>query len=111
MFDRLPPDLPRLRTLETWLSLALDEVRKAIAIKEQQEAEAAARRTPPPTPDWAIEMSLTGSPQTVHIGGCRMGGTQNRTKPIARDQALRALTEGVEACQFCRPDSELGVLD
>ncbi|WP_329469650.1 DUF6233 domain-containing protein [Streptomyces sp. NBC_01723] len=26
----LPPDLPRLRTLETWLAYTLDEVRAAI---------------------------------------------------------------------------------
>lgn len=109
MFDHLPPDLPRLRTLETWLTLTLDEVRRAIAAKEREAAQT--RRTPPPPPDWVIEMSLTGTPVTVHVGGCRMGGTAGRTKPLIRDQALRALTEGIEACQFCRPDSELGVLD
>ncbi|MGW2899115.1 DUF6233 domain-containing protein, partial [Streptomyces sp. NPDC001212] len=28
-----------------------------------------------------------------------------------RDVALRALSEGVEACVHCRPDAELGHLD
>lgn len=111
MFDHLPPDLPRLRTLETWLTLTPDEVRKAIAAKEQQTAEDAARRTPPPPPAWVIEMSLTGTPQTIHVGCCRMGGTAGRTKPLDRGQALRALGEGVESCQFCRPDVDLGWLE
>ncbi|WP_406409112.1 DUF6233 domain-containing protein [Streptomyces sp. NBC_01643] len=34
-----------------------------------------------------------------------------RTKPMTREQALRALTEdGIMACPYCRPDRELGVL-
>jgi hypothetical protein len=112
VFDHLPPDLPRLRTLETFFALGLDEVRKAIAAKERQEAEAAARRTPPPSPDWALSYLRTGHttrPDAVHVGGCGMAG--KRTKPLTREQALCALTEGVEACPYCRPDSELGVLE
>ncbi|MFE4720864.1 DUF6233 domain-containing protein [Streptomyces sp. NPDC056728] len=34
-----------------------------------------------------------------------------RSRGIERDQALRAVTEGVDACPHCRPDAELGVLD
>ncbi|MFE5023122.1 DUF6233 domain-containing protein [Streptomyces sp. NPDC056656] len=30
---------------------------------------------------------------------------------VERDQALRAVTEGVDACPHYRPDTELGVLD
>ncbi|MFE0099870.1 DUF6233 domain-containing protein [Streptomyces sp. NPDC059009] len=48
-------------------------------------------------------------PVTVDIGGCHMTG--QRVKGISPDQAVRALTEGIEACTHCRPDSELGVLD
>lgn len=109
MYEHLPPDLPRLRTLETWLTLALDEVWQKVAQVQQQETQT--RHAPPPVPDWVVEMSLTGTPQRVHVGGCRMGGTQARTKPLARDQALRALTEGVEACGICRPDTDLGWLE
>ncbi|MGW1735322.1 DUF6233 domain-containing protein, partial [Streptomyces sp. NPDC001999] len=44
-----------------------------------------------------------------HTGDCGMGG--KRTKPMTREQALRALTEdGITACPYCRPDRELGVL-
>ncbi|MFJ9590723.1 DUF6233 domain-containing protein [Streptomyces acidicola] len=44
-----------------------------------------------------------------HVGGCHMAG--NHARGVARDQVLRALTEGVPACTHCRPDTELGVLD
>ena len=108
----LPPDLPRLRTLETWLNLQLAEVRKAIAAAEQRETERqrgiAARPTPP---DWLLEAGLNrdSPPVYVHVGGCHIAG--KRSRGISRDQALRALTEGVDACSHCRPDSELGYLD
>ncbi|MFC7266736.1 hypothetical protein [Streptomyces lutosisoli] len=58
----LPPDLPRLRTLETWLAHTLDRVRKQIVAAEQREAERQrgidAR---PPAPDWLMEQGLTMS--------------------------------------------------
>ncbi|WP_406383181.1 DUF6233 domain-containing protein [Streptomyces sp. NBC_00117] len=34
-----------------------------------------------------------------------------RSRGVDRDQALRAMTEGVDVCPRCRPDTELGVLD
>ncbi|MFE4873861.1 DUF6233 domain-containing protein [Streptomyces sp. NPDC056682] len=115
MYDHLPPDLPRLRTLETFFVLGLDEIRKAIAVKEEQEA-AMARRAPPPVPDWIISTarapSTTGATgaRTVHVGGCGMA--HGTITALTHAQALRALTvEDVPPCQYCRPDSELGVLD
>ncbi|MEU6010673.1 DUF6233 domain-containing protein [Streptomyces sp. NPDC047453] len=45
----------------------------------------------------------------LHVGGCHMAG--KRRKGVPRDVALRALTEGVQACGHCRPDAELGFLD
>lgn len=106
-----PSRLASLHFLKRYLLQELAKVDGWIAAEEQREAREAAKRQPPPPPDWVVEMSLTGSPQTVHVGGCRMGGTQNRTKPLTRDQALRALTEGIEPCQFCRPDADLGWLE
>ncbi|MFE4414185.1 DUF6233 domain-containing protein, partial [Streptomyces sp. NPDC056821] len=35
-------------------------------------------------------------PVAVHVGGCHMAGT--RWKGVPRDVALRALSEGIEAC-------------
>ncbi|MGW5633967.1 DUF6233 domain-containing protein [Streptomyces sp. NPDC003832] len=108
----LPPDLPRLRTLETWLTLTLTDVRKAITAAEQREQERQRGiQARPPAPDWLIEESLGRDvpPVHVHVGGCHMAG--KRSRGVARDQAVRALTEGVEACMHCRPDTELGLLD
>ncbi|MEU6376780.1 DUF6233 domain-containing protein [Streptomyces sp. NPDC046909] len=108
----LPPDLPRLRILETWLALTLERVRTQIAAAERREAEQqrgiAAR---PPTPDWLIEQSLNREtpPVYVHVGGCHMAG--KRSKAATREQARQALADRVDPCPHCRPDTELGMLD
>lgn len=108
----LPPDLPRLRTLETWLALTLDEVRAAITAAERREQERQRGiEARPPAPDWLLEMGLNRNapPVQLHVGGCWNAG--KRVRGIGRDDALRALTDGVKACGACRPDSELGFLE
>jgi hypothetical protein len=107
----LPPDLPRLRTLETWLTHTLDRVRQQIAAAEQRDAERLhGEQVRPPEPDWLIEQGLDGRQAVyVHVGGCHMAG--KRSKGVQRDQALRALADGVDACPHVRPDSELGYLE
>ena len=108
----LPPDLLRLRTLETWLSLNLTQVRQAIAAAEQREAERQhGIEARPPTPDWLIEQGLNRNnpPLHVHAGGCWNAG--KRSRAVNRDQALQALADGIPACTHCRPDSALGFLD
>ncbi|MGW2692315.1 DUF6233 domain-containing protein [Streptomyces sp. NPDC001296] len=108
----MPPDLPRLRTLETWLALSLDRVRQQITQLEQREQERQRGiDTRPPQPDWVLEHGLNrdSPPIAVHTGDCHMMG--KRRKGVPRDMALRALAEGVEACGHCRPDAELGFLD
>lgn len=107
----LPPDLPRLRTLETWLAMTLDRVRQQIGTLEAEAAEKAARKLPPPPPDWLIEHGIGAgrTPVRVHAGDCWDAGS--RCHPVDRDTARRALAGGVEACTHCRPDTALGVLD
>ncbi|GFE19991.1 DUF6233 domain-containing protein [Streptomyces nigrescens] len=107
--SELPPDLPRLRTLETWLQLTLDQVRQAITVAQQQAA-LQQRAVPPPPPDWVLQLRIDGEgqPIAVHVGGCRTAG--RRARPISRDQAMRAIAEGLEPCGLCRPDTELGIL-
>lgn len=104
-----PPDLPRLRTLETWLAMTLARVRKDIVIAEQLEAQQQ-RAAPPPPPEWVLQLSIggEGQPIAVHVGGCRTAG--RRAHPISREEAMRALAQGLEACTLCRPDTELGFL-
>ncbi|WP_020135011.1 DUF6233 domain-containing protein [Streptomyces sp. 351MFTsu5.1] len=108
----LPPDLPRLRTLETWLAMQLAQVRDAIAAAETREKEQqrGIDKRPAP-PDWLLDHGLNrdGPPACVHAGGCHMAG--KRSRGIDRAAALRALADGTPACSHCRPDSELGYLD
>jgi hypothetical protein len=108
----LPPDLPRLRTLETWLTLQLAQVRQQIAAAEQREAERRrGEQTRPAPPDWLIERGLNrDAPATfLHVGACWNAG--KRSRGIDRAAALQALADGVPACPHCRPDTALGYID
>jgi hypothetical protein len=108
----LPSDLPRLRTLETWLAYSLARVRRQIAAVERQEQERQrGEQVRPPAPDWVLELGLNrDSPAVyVHEGGCWNAG--QRSKGVDRSTALRALVEGVAACPHCRPDNGLGYLE
>lgn len=108
----LPPDLPRLRTLETWLAYTLDRVRQQIAAAERQEHERhRGEQARPPAPDWLLELGIGRDAPAVYVheGGCWNAG--KRSKGVDRSTALRALVEGVPACPHCRPDSALGYLD
>jgi len=108
----LPPDLPRLRTLETWLAYTLDRIRQQITAAEKREQERQhGEEARPPAPDWLLEQGLNRNavPVYVHAGGC--WNATKRSRGVPRDVALRALAEGVPACTHCRPDVELGYLD
>ncbi|MES9558824.1 MULTISPECIES: DUF6233 domain-containing protein [unclassified Streptomyces] len=109
MYD-LPPDLPRLRTLEQQLTIWIGHVRAAITAAEQQELERRRAKRRPPAPDWIVELGIgQGSPPTeVHVGHCHAAGKRRRV--IDRDQARALLTDGIRACTHCRPDTSLGVL-
>lgn len=104
--------LDQLCFLERVQRADLSRTQRWIADEERRQAERqrgiAAR---PPQPDWLIERSLNRqSPAVaVHVGGCHMAG--KRSHGVSREQALRALADGVEACSHCRADSELGWLD
>ncbi|MGW7053151.1 DUF6233 domain-containing protein [Streptomyces sp. NPDC054887] len=107
----LPPDLPRLRTLETWHVMWLDRIRAAITAAEEREAGArrAEERRPPP-PEWVVQLGIgVGRPPVaVHAGGCANAG--KRWQAISRDDARRLLDGDVQACTLCAPDRDLGML-
>ncbi|WP_329376140.1 DUF6233 domain-containing protein [Streptomyces sp. NBC_01483] len=112
MHDDLPPDLPRLEAIETYLALTLQRVREKKAdLQRRQQERQQGERAQPPVPDWLIEQALSRDtpPVYVHVGGCHMAG--KRSKGVPRDAALRALVDGVPACTHCRPDSEQGYLE
>ncbi|MGQ4513720.1 DUF6233 domain-containing protein [Streptomyces sp. DW26H14] len=116
MFD-LPPDVPRLQTLERQLRIWLGHVEQALAAAEQaeleqQRQERAAELARLPAGDWILSSprSRPGSPGWLHTGEC----WENRPGmvAIARDQALRVLADGAaRPCPSCRPDRELRVLE
>ncbi|MFE2297895.1 DUF6233 domain-containing protein [Streptomyces sp. NPDC059445] len=89
----------------------LDRARRWIADEEQrQEEKERGRQARPPAPEWMIEQGLNGGmPVYVHVGDCHMAG--KRSIGVDRDQARRALVEGVTPCTHCRPDSELGIVE
>ncbi|GHH58054.1 DUF6233 domain-containing protein [Streptomyces candidus] len=107
----LPPDLPRLLTLETWHAMQLERIRAAIRVAEETEVSRRREeeRLAQPPPEWLAEPSPAGGPGTVHCGYCGFHG--GRVRGIGVDAARRALVEGAEACPACRPDTALGLLD
>ncbi|MEU8772029.1 DUF6233 domain-containing protein [Streptomyces griseus] len=111
----LPPDLDRLRTLETWLALSLKRVREEIAAAERPaqprrspRKPAAARAAVPcrePTPDGGISLAGIGrSVAEIHRGDCFTGGV---IQPVSAERARAELADGVQACGVCRPDRVL----
>ncbi|GAB2736796.1 DUF6233 domain-containing protein [Streptomyces bullii] len=100
-----------LRFLERVQERDLARTRRWIAEEERRQAEGRrGEAMRPPAPEWLIERGLSGqSGVYVHVGGCWNAG--RRSKGVARDQALRALADGVKPCPQCRPDTVLGYLD
>ncbi|WP_243879371.1 hypothetical protein [Streptomyces sp. KS 21] len=56
--SELPPDLPRLRTVVTYLRSELVRAERALNIAEEREALAARRRPAPEPPAWLIERGI-----------------------------------------------------
>jgi hypothetical protein len=105
------PRLTLLRFLRRVQEQQLEQTDRWIAAEEQRAAAAAraARVVPPADPGFVVSHGIGQDrrPFEVHVGDCRMA---KRTQPVPPMEARRLLGEGVEACQFCRPDSELGML-
>lgn len=112
VFDDLPPDLERLRTLRVWHALWLSRIDGKIALLERRKAEEEhGRRTRPPKPEWVVEVGIGTSkpPVQVHAGTCHMIGSRRR--PVSRDEARRLLADGLRACTHCQPDTQLHIID
>lgn len=107
-------DIPRLallRFLRRVQEQQLAQTDRWIAEEERRTSLASqrVRRTASRDPGFVISHGIGAGrrPFEVHVGDCRMA---RRTKPVTPVEARELLVEGVEPCQFCRPDSELGML-
>lgn len=112
MSDSPASRLELLRFLERVQVGDLERTRGWIAAEEKRLAELSARLPPTPPAEWELELDLGRHPSKVHVGGCSMGGKGFRSRAVSRADALRLLgVDRLEACPYCRPDAELGVLD
>ncbi|MFF2852726.1 DUF6233 domain-containing protein [Streptomyces sp. NPDC058001] len=112
MTDRPPSRLELLAFAERVAVLHLEQIRRWKAAEERRETERRRGEQARPTPpDWLVEMSLNPAapPVYVHVGDCWSAG--KRSRPLRREQAIRALADGVTACPQCRPDTALQVLE
>lgn len=90
----------QLAQLDHWIA---DEERREA---EQQAGEA---RRAAVQPGWILGLSPDGRPEEVHVGGCTLAG-QRRQRTIPMVQARELLAQDIAApCDFCRPDSGLGL--
>ncbi|MET9923405.1 MULTISPECIES: DUF6233 domain-containing protein [unclassified Streptomyces] len=89
----------------------VEQIDRWIAIEQQREADRAAgeAQRAAAVPPWVIGLSPSGAPEEVHAPDCSMAG-QRQQRTVSVDQAREALVQGVAACAFCRPDTELGLL-
>ncbi|MEU6257656.1 DUF6233 domain-containing protein [Streptomyces sp. NPDC047043] len=126
----LENQLAEEETVVTYLRLQVETVRRALAVAENRNpaklgpstrAPTAARPASGPaltrseraTTGFMIEQRRTPTgPQeaAVHLDDCTM--TTYMTHPVSAHEARLALTDAqLEACAFCRPDTELGILE
>lgn len=126
----LEKQLAEEETVLTYLRLQVESVRHALTVAEAQKP---AESGPPPRRAVASRPALGPAPTcgergstgftieerrtptgpqeaVVHLDDCTM--TSNMTHPVSAHEARLALTDAqLEACAFCRPDTELGILD
>ncbi|WP_406321778.1 DUF6233 domain-containing protein [Streptomyces sp. NBC_00519] len=124
----LEKQLTEEETVVTYLRLQVRAVQHALTVAENRgpagpgpPRQPAARPALGPAPTrserkstgFVIEQRRTPTgPQeaAVHLDDCTM--TSNMTHPVTAHEARLALTDAqLEACAFCRPDTELGILD
>ncbi|MEU6219303.1 DUF6233 domain-containing protein [Streptomyces sp. NPDC047022] len=69
-------------------------------------------RPPPSRPGTSsadAPRAIGPQPSFVHLSDCRQAGKLARLAPA--DAARNAIASGLEPCPFCRPDTQLGLLD
>ncbi|WP_093714180.1 DUF6233 domain-containing protein [Actinacidiphila alni] len=111
--SELPPDLPRLRVIETHLRLQLAEVQQAIATAERKAQREAGRPLPRIQPPagmewWRLEPIQGDRMPILHRHGCP--GSTEQMSPLNRGAARDSLANPAypaTPCPRCRPDLAL----
>jgi Tfp pilus assembly protein PilX len=111
--SRLEQLLFARRVLVQQAEAGLAQIDRWIAQERRREEERrlGEQRRPPP-PEWLLQYGLNRrNVDYVHRGDCWAAAKSGRCRPVTREQALEALRHQVSACTYCRPDTELGVLE
>ncbi|MFD4314963.1 DUF6233 domain-containing protein [Streptomyces sp. NPDC058548] len=107
------PHLEKLQFLHRVQLRHLEQTERWIDAELALLRERAARRPLPEGPTLVLSYLREGGravADSIHLGDCRMAA--KHTKPLTEEQARRALAvDGLRACEICRPDAELGILD
>ncbi|MEU6928930.1 DUF6233 domain-containing protein [Streptomyces sp. NPDC046374] len=107
------PELEKLRFLQRVQLRQLEQTERWIGAELSRLREVAARRPLPDGPGFVLSYLRRGgrsAADAVHVGDCRLAG--KHVKTVTEDQARRALAvDGIPACEFCRPDADLGILE
>jgi hypothetical protein len=120
IFERVSDQPSRLdllrfarRVVVQQATAALQQIDGWIVAEERREAERqCSEEMRPPPPEWLVQYGLNRrNVDSVHRGDCWAAAKSGRCRPVTREQALEALRHDVSACTFCRPDTELGVLE
>lgn len=111
--DLSSPELDKLRFLyrvqlqqvaqtERWMEAELTKLR--------ERASRGPRKEPPAYVVSYLRAGGQPVADSLHLGDCRL--TSHHVKPLSREQALQILAgDQVKACEICRPDTDLGILD
>ncbi|WP_324607673.1 DUF6233 domain-containing protein [Streptomyces sp. NRRL S-646] len=112
MNDPVPSRLSLLRFLERVQERDLARTRRWIADEERREGERQRGRSGPPGRAGVADRTRAQPARRTRVRArrrCWNAGKHSRA--ISRDQARRALADGVKACPQCQPDTALGMLD
>ncbi|MFD6936249.1 DUF6233 domain-containing protein [Streptomyces goshikiensis] len=111
--DLSSPELEKLRFLHRVQLRQIEQTERWIGAELGRLSEIAARRPLPEEPGLILSYLRKGgrsAPDAVHVGDCRLAG--RHVKAVTEDQARRALAvDGIPACEFCRPDADLGIIE
>ncbi|WP_409468524.1 DUF6233 domain-containing protein [Streptomyces sp. HC307] len=117
MSEDLPSRLELLhfarRVFVQQATAGLAQIDRWIADEERREAERREAEAQKPTPpEWLLQYGLNRrNADAVHTGDCWAAAQSGRCRPVGRAEALDALRHQVPTCQYCRPDTALGVLE